>query len=109
MLAAVDAWRLAWANRNVTAYIAAYTADFKGDVANRAAWEEQRRTRIGNAKSIRLEIKDVRIRTTETDRSRVAFSQSYQSAEFKQDGEKSLFFVKQKGKWLIEREVFFAK
>jgi uncharacterized protein YchJ len=109
VLAAVDAWRLAWANRNVAAYLSAYTLDFKGDLATRAAWEKQRTERITNAKSIRLEIKDLRIRTTDASRSRVAFSQSYKSAEFSQDGEKSLFFIKVNGKWLIEREVFFAK
>jgi hypothetical protein len=108
-LTALNAWRLAWAGRNVSAYFAAYTADFKGDLASRAEWQKQRSERITAARALRIDVTDVRVRAIDATRLQVAFTQTYRSEELTQVGEKSLFFVKQGGRWLIEREVFFAK
>jgi outer membrane protein assembly factor BamE len=109
IIAMLEGWRNAWANRNVPQYLTYYTPDFKADSASRADWEKQRRERIGAAKSIRIDLSEVKVLITAPDAARVGMTQRYVSDTLDQAGAKSLYLVKREGKWLIEREVFLPK
>jgi outer membrane protein assembly factor BamE len=107
--AMLEGWRNAWASRNVEQYLSYYVPEFKGEYGTRAAWEAARRQRIASTKFIRLDLLDVKILITDTDAARLAFTQSYKSDQHEEAGSKSLYLVKQGGKWLIDREIFFSK
>jgi hypothetical protein len=56
---AVRNWAAAWQSREVGTYLSAYAADFKPEKGSRAAWEKQRKARIGKAKDIKLTLSNI--------------------------------------------------
>lgn len=102
---AVRAWALAWSQRNVDAYIAAYSADYPGSQARmtRQVWLDQRRTRILARKHISVELSDIRL-TRQGDRFVVSFIQHYRSDGPNDQSRKRLVLALENGRWLIQRE-----
>jgi hypothetical protein len=101
--AAVRAWAAAWSKRDMTAYYAAYTPDFRGQTASRKAWEQDRRDRIANRKQIKVELQDLRI-TVDGDQATARFRQVYASDALSTTGRKRLQLVRMNGHWLIRQE-----
>jgi len=101
---AVDDWAAAWQARDVSKYLAAYAADFKPEKGTRAAWEKQRKERIGKAKEIKVAVSDLQIKPLSADRATATFMQSYKSDSYSDKGKKALDLQAVNGKWLITRE-----
>ena len=105
VVAALNAWAQAWAQRDLDGYLAAYSPEFTPRGLSREDWEKQRRQRVGQRKSIRLSLKDVHIRQVDENRAEVTFKQAYKSGKYRDRGTKVLDLARIDGKWLIEAEL----
>lgn len=104
VLKAVEAWRAAWAAKNLDPYVAAYAADYRGDAASRDAWLKQRRERLTAPGALSLDLDGLRVDLTGPGQARVSFLQRYASEGFKATTRKTLTLVSRDGRWLIREE-----
>ncbi|GAC1620268.1 MAG: hypothetical protein NVS9B10_01820 [Nevskia sp.] len=105
VLTALDAWALAWSNRNIEAYLAAYAPDFQPDGGlSRSDWANQRRARIAKPKSISVHLIDPEVETIDAQHVRVVFTQDYQSDTISDKITKSVDLRDVGGSWKIVRE-----
>lgn len=105
---AVMAWAKAWSERNVKAYLAAYTPDFTGYRSDKAArshqaWERERRERIEGRRHIAVEVKDLQLQAQKAGMT-ATFEQLYSSDGLTDRMRKRLVLVEVNGQWLIQRE-----
>lgn len=103
-LDAVERWRKAWESKDMAGYLAAYTADYRGESPSPAAWIKQRQARINKPGKLEISISDARILPVADNKARVNFRQKYQADGYRDDTLKSLLMVLDKGKWLILEE-----
>lgn len=104
--AAIDAWARAWSQRNVDAYVAAYTPDFSGRGGrslSRNAWVEQRRDRIMSKQSISIEIDRPEL-VARGDKVVATFTQRYRGDNHTETSRKRLELVRGANGWLIQQE-----
>lgn len=104
ILAAIEFWLAAWGKQDFKNYVAAYTADFKGNLASRDAWLEQRKARLSKPGSIEIRITEPKIERLAENKVRARFVQQYRSAGYNDETRKTLEFVFEGGKWLIKEE-----
>lgn len=102
---AVQAWKLSWELGEADTYLRFYDPAFHGQAASRAAWEKQRRQRLGNRK-IAVELQDLRIRVVSDNEAEVKFLQHYSSAAHGDAGEKRLRLKRAGGAWRITEELW---
>lgn len=105
VLKALDAWAAAWSSRDVDAYLAAYAPDFKpeGGLAL-AEWRDQRRVRIGKAKTINVAVQDADVTRIDGQHASVTFTQDYSSDTIADKVTKIIELVQVDGSWKISRE-----
>jgi len=100
----LHAWAEAWSRRDMSAYVAAYSPDFKGKAASHQAWQADRQARIMGKKKISVGVSDVQIKIS-GDKATVRFRQDYTSDALNVKSSKTLDLVKGKsGGWLITQE-----
>jgi len=105
VLKALDVWAAAWSSRDVDAYLAAYAPDFKPDGGLALAeWREQRRVRIGKAKSIAVAVLDAEVSRLDAQHVSVSFTQDYSSDTISDKVTKVIELVQAGGSWKITRE-----
>ena len=102
---ALEAWKLAWELGETDMYLRFYDPAFHGQAASRAAWERQRRTRLGNRR-IAVELQDLRIRVVSDSEAEVKFVQHYSSTAHGDAGEKRLRLRRAGGAWRITEELW---
>ncbi|MCQ8896952.1 TRAP transporter large permease subunit [Limnobacter humi] len=101
---ALMTWATAWSNRDVGAYLAAYSPDFvsaKG--VKRPAWDSERKQKIESKQSISIRLKNTHIEV-QGDTATAEFIQEYQSDVLKETSKKRVTFVRKNGAWLIAKE-----
>jgi ketosteroid isomerase-like protein len=105
VLAAVEYWAASWSSRDVAAYLACYSGDFRpaGD-ASRGAWEGQRRARILGTRRIEIVLSDLQVSWLEAGDARVKFRQTYKSERFSDTTRKVLVLRKGTDGWKIVTE-----
>jgi hypothetical protein len=105
--AAVEAWRSAWAARDMVKYLDAYSRTFvpEGGVS-RQDWVANRYRNVGGRPSIDVVIRNVQIESLTQDSVRVSFLQDYTSGAFRElDQLKTLdLALEDQGRWRIVRE-----
>ncbi len=104
VLAAVSSWARAWSARDVKAYLGHYAADFDtpGN-QSRKAWSDERQARIAGKGRISVGVEAPQV-SVENSRATVRFRQTYVSDRLTANSRKTLVLVKQRGKWLIQKE-----
>lgn len=102
---AVTGWAAAWSRKDVKAYLAHYSGDFKPPKGmTRKAWEAQREDRIaGKGGKISVTIDEPKISAT-GDKATVKFRQYYKAGSLATSTNKTLVMVRSGGKWLIQDE-----
>ncbi len=102
---AIDLWAAAWSRKDVKAYLASYAKEFKTPAGeSRAAWEAERKKRIGKPGTIHVSYEDLRI-SIDGDKATVKFRQHYKSASLKTSSSKVLVMIKgDNNKWQIVQE-----
>lgn len=104
VMKSVQSWVAAWSSRDVAKYLASYADTFKPSGMGKTAWEAQRRERIGKAKSIMVEVRNLSIKLHDDNHASAAFKQDYRSDFYKDSTVKTLQFEKIGGVWLIVSE-----
>jgi hypothetical protein len=105
LLKTVHAWANAWAQKDVSGYLAHYAKDFKTPKGEaRGDWEKGRTQRIGAPKKIEIEIESPKVNISSDSSASVSFRQIYRSDVVKTSGTKTLVMVNANGKWLIREE-----
>ncbi len=105
VLNATQAWAAAWSAKDSKKYLAFYAKEFKipgGE--SRSAWEGQRKERIAKPKSIRVEVRDTKVKLADPAHASVSFRQSYRASHLNTTSSKTLEWVKADGQWLIVEE-----
>lgn len=102
----LEAWRLAWRQQRVSDYLAFYKADFTGGLRSHAAWRQQRADRIKTAKDLQIDISSLQMELQDADKATVTFTQTYQAANHRDVGLKTLSLQRINGQWLIANEQF---
>jgi hypothetical protein len=97
-------WATAWVDKDLPTYYGHYVPEFKGANADNKAWRAAREQVIASRKAIQLELKDLKFNSAGQDRVTVDMIQNYQSDALKDSIKKSMTFVKQGSRWLIQSE-----
>ena len=101
----LNSWVEAWSRRDVAGYLSFYSRDFKTeDGRSRAAWEEQRRRRVGKSSPISVDIDRIKTGMIGDDRAVTEFRQRYRSADYRDRVTKQLTWMREAGTWRIVRE-----
>ncbi len=105
VLKTVRQWAADWSKKDINAYFAAYSKDFKpSDGLTRSQWEAERRTRIVGRGKIRVEISQPTVSVI-GDTAKVNFRQRYRSSGYNNSTRKTLTLARHSGRWFIISEV----
>jgi tetratricopeptide (TPR) repeat protein len=104
--ARLEAWRLAWQQQRISDYLAFYRPDFTGGLRSHAAWRQQRTVRIKTAKDLQIDISSLQMELQDAEKATVTFTQTYQAANHRDVGLKTLSLQKINNQWLIANEQF---
>lgn len=106
VLKATQEWAAAWSAKNSKKYLAFYAKEFKAPGGeSRSAWEAQRKQRIAAPKSIRVEVRDAKVKVADDAHASVSFKQSYHASHLNSTSSKTLEWVKVAGQWQIAEEL----
>ncbi len=102
---ALEAWRSAWAQLNVSAYLDAYGPGFvPARGVSRAAWEANRRSTLGRAKEVSVSFEDVAVQLQDENHATATFKQIYRSASYRDQVTKTVRWERVDKRWLIVGE-----
>jgi len=102
--AAVQTWAKAWSDKNLSAYLGAYSPQFMPPgKQSRSAWEKDRHSRITGKSSISVVLSDLKL-TVNGDKAQARFHQAYKADTLAVSSRKTLDLEKVAGQWLITRE-----
>ena len=101
---AIQSWAQAWSDKNMTAYLKAYSPQFTPPgKQSRSVWEKDRRDRIMGKSHINVKLSDLKIDVT-GDKAVARFRQTYKADSLSVASRKTLDLHKVSGRWLITRE-----
>lgn len=100
LLTSLRDWRAAWESRNTEAYLGFYAKKYTG----KAGWSAQRRSRLQEAKEIKLELNDIQLELQDATHATSHFTQDYRSAVYQDVLQKTLIWEFQNGRWVIVNE-----
>ncbi|MDD5028928.1 MAG: tetratricopeptide repeat protein [Rhodoferax sp.] len=102
--AAVMAWAQAWSNKDMSAYLAAYSLDFETPGKQpRSVWEQDRTARITGKSHINVKLSELSIKVT-GDEALARFRQTYKADRLSVSSRKTLQLRNHVKNWLIIRE-----
>ena len=100
----IENWKMAWENKDMTEYLAAYAANFQyPNNMSRIDWEAYREVRITSKKTINILISNIKLKF-EKEKIIATFNQDYKSGKLEQISKKTLVFINEDNKWVIFKE-----
>ena len=99
----LDDWAAAWRAKDVDRYLGFYSKTFAPSRSTHAKWEQERRRLVGKPGPIDLKIEGVKA-TPQGDAVQTSFSQTYTSANFKDQTPKLLTWRQEAYQWVIVKE-----
>jgi ketosteroid isomerase-like protein len=101
----VSEWAEAWSSKNINAYLAKYSPNFKTPNGESFSdWQESRKNRIVGKDIITVEVSGTNISRKGDSSAQVTFKQKYTSNKLSQTSSKTLILRKESSGWLIEQE-----
>ena len=98
-------WAEAWSSKNVNAYLAKYSSNFRTPNGESFSdWQESRRNRILGKDIITVEVSGTNISRKGDSFAQVTFKQKYTSNKLTQISSKTLILRKESSGWFIEQE-----
>ena len=98
-------WAEAWSSKNVNAYLAKYSSNFRTPNGESFSdWQESRRNRIVGKDIITVEVSRTNISRKGDSFAQVTFKQKYTSNKLTQISSKTLILRKEGSGWFIEQE-----
>ncbi len=104
VLRSVQAWSAAWSAKDTRGYLAAYLAGYSPQGMSRAAWERQRRERLGKPREIEVGLSEISVSMQDGSHATVSFMQRYRSDLYGDSTRKTLQLEKVGDAWLIASE-----
>jgi tetratricopeptide (TPR) repeat protein len=99
---AIQNWAAAWSAKDSKKYLSFYAKEFKTpDGMSRSAWEAQRKERIAAPKSIKVEVREAKVKLTDATHATITFHQTYRASHLNSQSRKLFDMVKVDGQWLI--------
>lgn len=106
--AAIEAWRAAWAARDVERYLAAYAADFRpAEGQTLEDWQAQRKDRLGKARAIQVQVEQLSV-DADGDRATARFLQRYRAGPVNDRVWKRVVLTRSPDGWKISEEAVEA-
>ncbi len=101
----LEAWRAAWAKRDVDAYFGFYAPNFVPSTGgDREAWMDRRKRLMERAADISVEVADLTVTQPDATRATAVFKQTYRSANYRDIVTKTLEWARVGNRWMITRE-----
>ena len=100
----VEAWKKAWEQKDLAAYMSFYDSGFQSRGMDFKAWKKHRVKLNQKYRSINVEISDLKIERTSAVMATVSFTQKYEADDYEDEGLKSLLLVKRGKDWKIKEE-----
>ena len=101
---ATASWAAAWSKKDVPAYLAFYAKTFQPPSGlSRSEWEKQRHDRLNRPPPIKVSIEELKV-APDGDGWRVTFRQHYRATGLESTATKSMRWVQDGGRWLIQAE-----
>lgn len=100
----VENWAAAWSAKNVDGYLVFYSPAFKTDGMSRAAWEQQRVSRINKIKVLEVKLSDLIVSVQDDHHATATFTQTYRSDRYRDVTRKNMQLEKSGDAWLIVSE-----
>jgi tetratricopeptide (TPR) repeat protein len=105
VLAAVDNWARAWSRKDVDAYLASYSPDFRTPRGeSRDAWANMRRERVSAPQWIEVTVASPEVSFDGDSKATVVFRQTYKSDILTSSDVKTLTMSRANNRWLIVQE-----
>lgn len=102
----ISRWQEAWQKKDLEGYMAAYAEDFTSSGLDRDGWRNHKAQLNRKNRSIRVELRDLRIKLISSERAIVHFDQEYHSDNHYDQGRKTIQLVKRDGRWRIKKETW---
>lgn len=99
----LDDWAAAWRAKDIERYLGFYSKDFAPARGTHAKWEAERRRLVGKPGPIELKLGSIKT-TAKGDAVQTAFTQTYTSANHKDQSAKLLTWRQESSQWVIVKE-----
>jgi len=99
----LDDWAASWRAKDVERYLGFYSKAFAPARSTHAKWVQERRRLVGKDGTIDVKIEGVKV-SPQGDAVQTAFTQTYTSANFKDQSAKVLTWRQESGQWVIVKE-----
>ena len=101
----IERWARNWSEKNVAGYLSHYDASFRPEAwESRAAWEADRRRKIGEASSIKVELKNLKVTQPKNDKATAIFTEVLEVGDYNETSEKRLKLIFDGNAWKIQEE-----
>jgi murein L,D-transpeptidase YafK len=100
----VEAWKKAWEQKDLNAYLSFYDSGFQSRGMDFKAWKKHREKLNQKYRSIAVGISDLKIEQVSAAMATVRFTQKYEADDYEDEGLKSLLLVKRGKDWKIKEE-----
>lgn len=99
-------WRSAWSQRDVTAYLGAYSQDFKpADGSSRSAWAAARAKKLAAGAPITLDLHQLTLDRIDSDHFKASFQQDYAAGNYRETArQKTMLIAREGSAWRIVEE-----
>ena len=112
ILSTLNNWKTAWENKNMEEYLLFYASSFKyPNNMSKSDWESYRTNRIISKKIINITLSNTKVKLinnkeagAQKEKAIVTFTQNYKSGALNQTSKKTLVFVIEDSRWLIQEE-----
>ncbi len=102
---AVAGWAAAWSAKDFPLYRGYYAKRFAPeDGVSMAKWSSERAVRLGKPGNITVGISDLKVNTSDANKAITDFSQTYTSANYRDEVGKHMEWVREGDHWKIQRE-----
>ena len=108
IMALLEFWRKAWANKQIDDYITCYHQAFNSEDKDLAAWKQHKQKIFKNLRRIAVEWSNLKVKVENLD-ARVYFRQRYIADFYHDDGYKVMELKNVNGSWRITGEKWFAE
>ncbi|HYW58205.1 MAG TPA: TolC family protein [Polaromonas sp.] len=101
----LEAWRAAWAKRDIDGYFGFYAPTFVPSTGgDREAWKERRKRVMERATDVSVEVSDLTLTQPDRNRATTVFKQTYRSSNYRDVVTKTLEWMRVGDRWMITRE-----
>ena len=100
----IFSWKEAWEKEELEKYILCYDKNFQSRGMDLIAWENHRKRLNEKYRSLKIDLRDLKINRISEESASVTFTQHYSADSYKDVGYKELVIIKKDNDWKIREE-----